>query len=126
MDKEIKEFGKISNIIKKSNIEIEKELEISNFIFRLIKEKNELEKLHSYKKLYQSLKEQIEELNTSIDMMDSKNFRLQLQQKKFIEYLENEIKRLEENDIYEPLQRMALVTHQHNLLKFKEIIGDYK
>ena len=45
------------------------------------------------------------------------------QQKEFIEYLENEIKRLKENDIYEPLQRMALATHQHNLSKYKEIIG---
>ena len=45
------------------------------------------------------------------------------QQKEFIKYLENEIKRLKENDIYEPLQRMALATHQHNLSKYKEIIG---
>lgn len=48
------------------------------------------------------------------------------QQKKFIEYLENEIKRLEQNNIYEPLQRMALATHQHNLSKYKEIIGEIK
>ena len=46
------------------------------------------------------------------------------QQKEFIEYLENEIKRLESNNIYEPLQKMALVTHQHNLSKYKEIIGE--
>lgn len=45
------------------------------------------------------------------------------QQKEFIKYLENEIKRLKENDIYEPLQRMALATHQHNLSKYKSIIG---
>ena len=45
------------------------------------------------------------------------------QQKEFIEYLEDEIKRLEENNIYQPLQRMALETYKHNLLKYKEIIG---
>ena len=45
------------------------------------------------------------------------------QQKEFIEYLESEIKRLEENNIYEPLQRTALATFQHVLSKYKEIIG---
>ena len=53
----------------------------------------------------------------------SKIEEMENQQKEFIEYLEEEMKRLEENDIYEPLQRMALATHQHNLLRFKEIIG---
>ena len=50
--------------------------------------------------------------------------KLENQQKEFIKYLEDEIKRLKENDIYEPLQRMTLATHQHNLSKYKEIIGD--
>ena len=45
------------------------------------------------------------------------------QQKEFIEWLESEIKRLEENNIYEPLQRTALATFQHVLSKYKEIIG---
>lgn len=45
------------------------------------------------------------------------------QQKEFIEYLESEIKRLEENNIYEPLQRTVLATFQHVLSKYKEIIG---
>ena len=45
-------------------------------------------------------------------------------QKEFIEYLKSEIKRLEENNIYEPLQRTALATFQHVLSKYKEIIGD--
>lgn len=45
------------------------------------------------------------------------------QQKEFIKYLEDEIERLKENDIYQPLQRIALVTHEHNLQKYKEIIG---
>lgn len=48
------------------------------------------------------------------------------QQKEFIKYLEDEIKRLKENDIYQPLQKMALETHEHTLQKYKEIIGDDK
>lgn len=47
-------------------------------------------------------------------------------QKEFIKYLEDEIKRLKENDIYQPLQKMALATHEHTLQKYKEIIGDDK
>lgn len=45
------------------------------------------------------------------------------QQKEFINYLEDEIKRLKENDIYQPLQKMALATHEHILQKYKSIIG---
>lgn len=49
--------------------------------------------------------------------------KLENQQKEFIEYLEDEIKRLKENDIYQPLQKMALATHEHTLQKYKSIIG---
>ena len=59
------------------------------------------------------------------DYLEEENKKYKNQQKEFILYLENEIKRLEENDIYEPLQRMALATHQHNLSKYKSIIGVY-
>lgn len=45
------------------------------------------------------------------------------QQKEFIKYLEDEIKKLKERDIYQPLQRIALATLEHNLQKYKEIIG---
>lgn len=55
--------------------------------------------------------------------MTHRNTELLAQQKEFIEYLESEIKRLEENNIYEPLQRTALATFQHVLSKYKEIIG---
>ena len=41
----------------------------------------------------------------------------------FIEYLEDEIKRLREEDIYQPLQRAFLATLEHVLSKYKEIIG---
>ena len=59
---------------------------------------------------------------------DSKKYdslvqKVEKQQKEFIKYLEDEIKILEENNIYQPLQRMALETHKHNLSKYKEIIG---
>ena len=53
----------------------------------------------------------------------SNSHQIKNQQKEFIEWLENEIKRLEENNIYEPLQRTALATFQHVLSKYKEIIG---
>ena len=46
------------------------------------------------------------------------------QQKEFIEYLENEIKRLENTEFYiESIQKAAIATHKHNLSKYKEIIG---
>lgn len=54
---------------------------------------------------------------------EDKVITMESQQKEFIEYLESEIKRLEENNIYEPLQRTALATFQHVLSKYKEIIG---
>ena len=61
---------------------------------------------------------------TFYDLYDMPTYEdLLTRQKEFIKYLENEIKRLKENDIYEPLQRMALATHQHNLSKYQEIIG---
>lgn len=56
----------------------------------------------------------------------SKIEEMENQQKEFIKYLEKEIKRLKENDIYQPLQKMALATHEHTLQKYKEIIGDDK
>ena len=46
------------------------------------------------------------------------------QQKEFIEYLENEIKRLEKTEFYiDSIQKAAIETHKHNLSKYKEIIG---
>ena len=70
----------------------------------------------------QELKEQLEEKNDFInklqatkDRLDKYDYERTNQQKEFIEYLESEIKRLEENNIYEPLQRTALATFQHVL-----------
>lgn len=54
-----------------------------------------------------------------LNILDKK----EVQQKEFIDYLEDEIKRLKENDIYQPLQKMALATHEHILQKYKSIIG---
>ena len=91
-------------------------------------------KIDELKKENQELKKQLENCycnrtDCSSRIRNSKQYdslvqKTEKQQKKFIEYLENEIKRLESNNIYEPLQKMALVTHQHNLSKYKEIVGD--
>ena len=77
--------------------------------------KNELNQIELQ---YNALKQQ------KFNELLKENQEMENQQKEFINYLEDEIKRLKENDIYEPLQRMALATHQHNLSKYKEIIGD--
>ena len=75
------------------------------------------------------LKKQLDELQTLYNNMFKCHCnRVQVetllsQQKEFIEYLEGEIKRLEENNIYEPLQKMALETFKHILSKYKETIG---
>ena len=78
----------------------------------------------------QELKKELKEKNDFInklqatkDRLDKYDYERTNQQKEFIEYLESEIKRLEENNIYEPLQRTALATFQHVLSKYKEIIG---
>lgn len=42
---------------------------------------------------------------------------------KFIKYLEDEIKKHKESDIYQPLQRMALATLEHILQKYKKMGG---
>ncbi len=65
----------------------------------------------------------INKLQATKDRLDKYDYERTNQQKEFIEYLESEIKRLEENNIYEPLQRTALATFQHVLSKYKEIIG---
>ena len=62
----------------------------------------------------------LQETKNKLDKWDYKNT---LQQAKFIKYLEDEIKKLKERDIYQPLQRMALATLEHNLQKFKEIVN---
>ena len=78
----------------------------------------------------QELKKELKEKNDFInklqatkDRLDKYDYERTNQQKEFIEYLESEINRLEENNIYEPLQRTALATFQHVLSKYKEIIG---
>lgn len=93
------------------------------------------EKIHNLELLIGSLeqenkelKKQLEELQTLYNNMFKCHCnRVQVetllsQQKEFIEYLEGEIKRLEENNIYEPLQKMALETFKHILSKYKETI----
>lgn len=74
------------------------------------------EEIRQLKKQLEELKEEKQEWINLLDMFKN-------QQKEFINYLEDEIKRLKENDIYQPLQKMALATHEHILQKYKSIIG---
>ena len=71
----------------------------------------------------QELKKQLEASRRVAKHHLNRELELENQQKEFIKYLEDEIKRLEENNIYQSLQQMALETHKHNLSKYKEIIG---
>lgn len=121
---------------------------LSSYIRQLDKENQELkEKLDKYenpedmtlfamwctekvKEENQKLKKQLEayeiegyEQNEELNKMSFDIRKYKLQQKEFIKYLEDEIERLKENDIYQPLQRTALITHEHDLQKYKEIIG---
>lgn len=66
----------------------------------------------------QKLRQQLYELGG----VDEYNRHLINKQQQFIKYLEDEIKRLNENDIYEPLQCMALETLKHILRRYKEIM----
>lgn len=79
------------------------------------------------KKLMRITKMEIKQIDEAtfvgIDYFQDKCIVLKAQQKEFINYLEDEIQKLKERDIYQPLQRMALVTLEHNLQKYKKIIG---
>ena len=117
------------NFIIEKNQELKKQLEELELIVTLSKKRNLISK---FDKEYD---EEDKKKNPNRDyagiMPDAEEiykryYAMKNQQKEFIEYLENEIKRLESNNIYEPLQKMALVTHQHNLSKYKKIIGDDK
>lgn len=82
------------------------------------------------KKENQELKNQLEDKDDFINKLQATKGKLNkwdyentLQQAKFIKYLEDEIKKLKEKNIYQPLQRMALATLEHNLQKYREVIG---
>lgn len=96
------------------------------------------QEIQELKKQLESANEQISYLRRSIERKEERIIDLQderipytneyvdkllNQQKEFMNYLEDEIKRLKENDIYQSLQKMALATHEHTLQKYKEIIG---
>ena len=112
--------------LEKENQELKKQLEEvelivglrqkRNLISKFDKEYDEEDKKKNPNRDYAGIMPDAEEVY-------KRYYTMKNQQKEFIEYLENEIKRLESNNIYEPLQKMALVTHQHNLSKYKEIIG---
>lgn len=90
----------------------------------LIKENQELKKqLEEYKKDIEDLDNQKQRAFKNMQLNQLKVCNMIKQQKEFINYLEDEIQKLKERDIYQPLQRMALVTLEHNLQKYKKIIG---
>lgn len=102
------------------NSHIEKgTIEMNNEYFNLLQEK-----MARIINENQELKKQLEASRRVAKHHLNRELELENQQKEFIKYLEDEIKRLEENNIYQPLQKMALETHKHNLLRYKEIIGD--
>ena len=110
--------------LHKENQELKEQLEVGKEQYNdLVEEKENLQEQLSIKTL------QLEEIKLSKRDYTQENILVmkltlkETQQKEFIEYLESEIKRLEENNIYEPLQRTALATFQHVLSKYKEIIG---
>ena len=72
--------------------------------------------------LYELISKVLKE-NQELKRQLSNSHQIKTQQKEFIEYLEKERKRLEEKNIYEPLQIMAIETLKHILSKYKEIIG---
>lgn len=51
---------------------------------------------------------------------------MEAQQKEFIKYLEDEMKRIKAADIYDSFKKASLVTFQHILSNYKEIIGSDK
>lgn len=73
----------------------------------------------------QELKKQLEDSkNTYLLRLDSVITTYKNQQKEFIDYLENEIDRLEKTEFYiDSIQKAAIETHKHNLSKYREIIG---
>lgn len=90
----------------------------------LSKENQELKKqLEEYKKDIEDLDNQNQRAFKNMQLNQLKTCNMIKQQKEFINYLEDEIQKLKERDIYQPLQRMALVTLEHNLQKYKKIIG---
>ena len=102
------------NDLLKENQELKKQVE---------EYENELEKADSITQscIFNGKKESEISYRKCLNMLEKhKN-----QQKKFIEYLENEIKRLEKTEFYiDSIQKAAIETHKHNLSKYKEIIGD--
>lgn len=120
-------------VLKDSTTLVQEEL-VKNELNQIELQYNALkqQKFNELLKENQELKKQLEEnkdkinwyenfeINKTIDKLRIKHNN---QQKEFIKYLEDEIKRLKENDIYQPLQKMALATHEHILQKYKSIIG---
>ena len=96
----------------------------SNYQFELSSERAECI-ANKYENLINDLQQENKKLRQQLYELggvDEYNRHLINKQQQFIKYLEDEIKRLNENDIYEPLQCMALETLKHILRRYKEIM----
>lgn len=109
--------------VKDENKELK--IELSGYRQAILNNKEMLGLKEQNEKLKKQLENKYEKVGTlTSELLYEENTKLINQQKEFIKYLEDEIKRLKENDIYQPLQKMALATHEHILQKYKEIIGE--
>ena len=71
--------------------------------------------------------EEFDNVQSAIKELMKENQELKRQQKEFVEYLESEIKRLENTGFYiESIQKAAIKTLEHNLSKYRSIIGSDK
>lgn len=105
---------------------VKNELNQIELQYNALKQQKFNELLKENKELKKQLENTINSYTEEHNLRHNSDLKLDLlktQQKEFIKYLEDEIKRLKENDIYQPLQKMALATHEHTLQKYKEIIG---
>ena len=112
----------ISIILEMINDCYRKGLEQSRFDKNMLERENqELKKQLSND--YQIKMKQLQQENRKLKQQLSNSHQIKNQQKEFIEYLENEIKRLENIEFYiESMQKVAIATHKHNLSKYREII----
>lgn len=97
----------------------------SNYQFELSSERAECI-ANKYENLINDLQQENKKLRQQLYELggvDEYNRHLINKQQQFIKYLEDEIKGLKGSDIYYySLQRMALVTHEHILRRYKEIM----
>lgn len=125
-----------------NNIDFENSNIVYNEIEKLVKEnKKKYTFDHDYKKMWENLIDKTFDLQEEYRELKLQNLELRniyfnvthinkiytkelnryiAKHQKFIKYLEDEIKKHKESDIYQPLKRMALATLEHILQKYKK------